>query len=49
MYTEDMAQAKESIRKLAGLEFDTACFGHGRVLKGRANAAFRRLMEKLAR
>ncbi len=49
MYTEDMAQAKESIRRLAELEFDTACFGHGRVLKGRANAAFRGLVEKLAR
>ncbi len=49
MYTEDMTQAKESIRKLAGLEFDSACFGHGGVLKGKANAAFRRLVERLAR
>ena len=49
MYTEDMAQAKESIRKLAELEFDAACFGHGGVLKGKANAAFRRLVERLAR
>ncbi len=49
MYTEDMAQAKESIRKLAGLEFEVACFGHGRVLKGDANLRFRRLAEKLAR
>ena len=49
MYTEDMAQAKESIRKLAELEFEAACFGHGRVLKGKANAAFRRLVEKMAR
>ena len=49
MYTEDMAQAKESIRKLAALDFDAACFGHGRVLKGKANAAFRRLVERLAR
>jgi glyoxylase-like metal-dependent hydrolase (beta-lactamase superfamily II) len=49
MYTEDMAQAKESIGKLAALEFDVACFGHGRVLKGEANLRFRRLVEKLAR
>jgi len=49
MYTVDREQAKESIRKLAGLEFDVACFGHGRVLKGEANLRFRRLAERLAR
>ncbi len=49
MYTVDPGQAKESIRKLAALEFDVACFGHGRVLKGEANLKFRRLAEKLAR
>ena len=42
-------QAKESVRKLAALEFEVACFGHGRVLKGEANLRFRRLAEKLAR
>ncbi len=49
MSTEDMAEAKRSMAKLAGLEFDVACFGHGRVLKGKANAAFRRFVEKRAR
>ena len=49
MSTLDMAQAKDSIRKLAALEFEVACFGHGRVLKGQANLKFRRLAEKLAR
>ena len=49
VYTADRQQAKESIRKLAALEFDIACFGHGRVLKGEANLRFRRLAEKLAR
>ncbi|OGO50749.1 MAG: hypothetical protein A2148_03380 [Chloroflexi bacterium RBG_16_68_14] len=49
MSTLDMAQAKDSIRKLGELEFETACFGHGGVLKGKANAAFRRFVEKLAR
>ncbi len=49
MSTEDMAEAKRSMAKLAELEFDVACFGHGRVLKGKANVAFRRLVEKLAR
>ncbi len=49
MFTADRQQAKESIRKLAALEFDVACFGHGRVLKGEANLRFRRLAETLAR
>lgn len=48
-FTADRQQAKESIRKIAGLEFDVACFGHGRPLKGEANLKFRRLAEKLAR
>jgi glyoxylase-like metal-dependent hydrolase (beta-lactamase superfamily II) len=48
MFTEDMAEARKSIRKLAQLEFNTACFGHGRVLKGGANLAFRRYVEKMA-
>ena len=49
MFTADREQARESIGKLAALEFDVACFGHGRVLKGEANLRFRRLAEKLAR
>ena len=46
MFTEDTAAVMPSIAKLAALEFDTACFGHGRVLKGKANAAFKRFVEK---
>jgi len=49
MFTEDVAAAKESFRKLAELEFDVACFGHGGPIKGKAHAAFRRAVEKLAR
>lgn len=49
MFTEDMAQAHESIRKLAALEFDAAVFGHGGVAKGKANIAFRRWVEKNAK
>lgn len=49
MFTEDMATAQASIRKLAALEFDTACFGHGGVVKGKAHAEFRRYVEKMAR
>ncbi|MCH8052184.1 MAG: MBL fold metallo-hydrolase [Chloroflexi bacterium] len=48
MFTEDMDEVGKSMRKLAALEFDTACFGHGRVLKGKANLAFRRYVEKMA-
>lgn len=44
----DPAQARRSFARLAALEFDTACFGHGQVLRGRANAAFRRRVEQLA-
>jgi len=49
MFTEDPDQARESFRKLAELEFDTACFGHGGVLAGQPHAAFRRAVEKMAR
>jgi glyoxylase-like metal-dependent hydrolase (beta-lactamase superfamily II) len=49
MFTEDIAAAKDSFRKLAALEFDVACFGHGGPIKGKAHAAFRRAVEKLAR
>jgi len=49
MFTEDIMAAKESFRKLAELEFDLACFGHGGPIKGKAHAAFRRAVEKMAR
>jgi len=49
LFTDDVVQANASFRKLAELEFDTACFGHGGVLKGQAHAAFRRAVEKMAR
>ena len=46
-YTEDMARAKESIRKLAALDFEAAFFGHGRPIDKDAALRFRRLAEKL--
>ena len=49
MFTEDAVAAKESFRKLAALEFDIACFGHGGPIKGKAHAAFRHRVEKLAK
>ena len=47
--TADISLAKESMRKIAGLDFDIACFGHGRVLTGAANLVFRRYVDKLAK
>jgi len=47
MATVDMAQAKESIRKMAALDFDIACFGHGGVMRKDAVIRFRRFAEKL--
>ena len=49
MFTEDIPAARESFRRLAELEFSTACFGHGGVIKGKAHAAFRRAVERLAK
>ena len=49
MFTEDPEQAKESFRKLAELDFDTVCMGHGGFLSGKAHLAFRRAVEKMAR
>jgi glyoxylase-like metal-dependent hydrolase (beta-lactamase superfamily II) len=46
-YTEDMAQAKESIRKLAALDFEAAFFGHGRPIAKGAGERLRRFAEKL--
>ena len=45
---EDDEAARTSFRRLAELEFAHACFGHGSPIKGRAVAAFRRKVERLA-
>jgi glyoxylase-like metal-dependent hydrolase (beta-lactamase superfamily II) len=47
-FTEDMPEAKRTIAKIASLDFDTAVFGHGGVLRGKANAEFRKLADHLA-
>jgi glyoxylase-like metal-dependent hydrolase (beta-lactamase superfamily II) len=49
MFTVDHELAKESFRKLAALEFDTVCMGHGGTLTGQAHVAFKRAVEKMAR
>jgi hydroxyacylglutathione hydrolase len=47
MFTPDMAQAHASIQKIAGLDFDVCCFGHGPPLmedtRGRVRAFARTL------
>lgn len=47
MFTVDMAQAKESIRKLAALDAEVACFGHGAPIRSGASARLRRFAEGL--
>ena len=37
-FSSDMSLADESVRKLAGLQFDTALFGHGEPVVGGASA-----------
>lgn len=44
-YTFDAEQARESVRKLAALEPDTICFGHGPPIVGGAAARLRALAE----
>jgi glyoxylase-like metal-dependent hydrolase (beta-lactamase superfamily II) len=47
VFNVDSAQTRASARKLAELDFEVACFGHGRPLDREASLAFRRLVEKL--
>ena len=46
-FTEDMAQAKKSIRRLAQLDFDVLCFSHFPPLRAGAAQAVRRFAETL--
>lgn len=39
---EDLELGRESLRRLAGEPFEIACFGHGRVIRKGASAAFQR-------
>lgn len=46
--TEDMGQAKRSIKQLAMLSFEVACFGHGPPIKKNADEKVRRFAESLS-
>jgi glyoxylase-like metal-dependent hydrolase (beta-lactamase superfamily II) len=39
---EDLEEGKRSAKKLARLDFETACFGHGRTIRHGASARFRK-------
>ncbi len=47
LFNADREHARASFRKLAELEFDVACFGHGKPLNREASLVFRRAAEKL--
>jgi hypothetical protein len=47
VFNVDRAAAIASVRKLAGLELDVACFGHGAPLVGGAGDRIRSLAERL--
>jgi glyoxylase-like metal-dependent hydrolase (beta-lactamase superfamily II) len=39
---EDLEEGRRSAKKLAELDFETACFGHGRTIRRGASARFRK-------
>lgn len=45
----DQGQARQTLARIAALDFDIAVFGHGPPITGRAAVRFRRLAERLAR
>jgi glyoxylase-like metal-dependent hydrolase (beta-lactamase superfamily II) len=47
MFTPDMAQAYASIHKIAGLDFDVCCFGHGPPLRDNARQRVQAFAESL--
>jgi glyoxylase-like metal-dependent hydrolase (beta-lactamase superfamily II) len=46
---EDLAQGRQDLSMLAGLEFETACFAHGAPIVGGAAAVFRKKWVKEAK
>ncbi len=47
LFTPDMAQAHASIRKIAALDFDVCCFGHGPPLMSNARQRVQAFAESL--
>jgi glyoxylase-like metal-dependent hydrolase (beta-lactamase superfamily II) len=48
MFTPDMAEAHASIRKIAALDFEICCFGHGPPLAENAGRRVRAFAESLS-
>jgi glyoxylase-like metal-dependent hydrolase (beta-lactamase superfamily II) len=46
---DDRTEARATLARLATLDFEVALLGHGRPIRGRASARFRRLVERMAR
>lgn len=46
-FTVDMAEARRSVHKVAGMDVDILCFGHGRPLVGNAAATIRAFAGRL--
>ena len=42
IFYEDLPEGKRSLEKLAALQFDVACFGHGRAITSGAGGRFRK-------
>jgi glyoxylase-like metal-dependent hydrolase (beta-lactamase superfamily II) len=45
--TEDHAAAVQTAKRIAELDFDVACFGHGRIIRGNAADRVRAFVERL--
>ena len=44
---EDVAGGRRSLERLAALEFEAACFAHGRTIRRGASSAVRELVRRL--
>jgi glyoxylase-like metal-dependent hydrolase (beta-lactamase superfamily II) len=45
-FTVDMDEARRSVRKIAAMDIDVMCFGHGAPLVGNAKAALREFVDE---
>ncbi len=48
MVSTDLSQAVDSVRRIAQLDFDTLCFGHGRPITKDASAKVQELIRKMS-
>ena len=46
LVNSDNAQLKQSVKRLAQLDFDILCYGHGKLLKGNASAMLKDWVER---